>query len=133
MAQNKRKITNEQLCAALMTHGSIKETAQVLDISEKTVYNRMNDDKFKEMFSDSQKKMLHSTIMACQNRMTDALNCVAEIMNDPDVNAQTRLLAAQTILKNGMTMCKIIGLKLDQTNLEEEKPPFEKLIEELGI
>lgn len=42
MAQNKRKITNEQLCAALMTHGSIKETAQVLDVSEKTVYNRMN-------------------------------------------------------------------------------------------
>jgi len=101
------KISNEQLCAALITHSSIKEAAGALNISEKTVYNMMSTTDFISMYADVQRKILSGSILTCQSRMVEAINCISDIMADKETNPQIRLLAAQTILKNSIAMMKL--------------------------
>lgn len=100
----KKIVTNEELCSTLLTHGTIKEAAGVLNISERTIYNMMSDNDFKQMYEYAQADILSSSVIACQSKMTEAINCIADIMNDKDVNPQTRLQAAQTMLKNAVSM-----------------------------
>lgn len=104
----KRIVTNEELCSTLLTHGTIKEAAGVLNISERTIYNMMSDNDFKQMYEYAQVDILSSSVKACQSKMTEAINCIADIMNDKDVNPQTRLQAAQTMLKNAVSMYEIM-------------------------
>lgn len=98
------KVSNEQLCAALITHSSIKEAAGALNVSEKTVYNMMSTAEFVAMYADVQRKILSGSILTCQSRMIEAINCISDIMADKEANPQIRLLAAQTILKNSIGM-----------------------------
>lgn len=101
------KISNEQLCAALITHSSIKEAAGALKVSEKTVYNMMSTAEFVAMYADVQRKILSGSILTCQSRMIEAINCISDIMADKEANPQIRLLAAQTILKNSIGMMSV--------------------------
>lgn len=101
------KVSNEQLCAALITHSSIKEAAGALNVSEKTVYNMMSTSDFIKMYADVQRKILSGSILTCQSRMVEAINCISDIMADKEANPQIRLLAAQTILKNSIAMMEI--------------------------
>ncbi len=101
------KVSNEQLCAALITHSSIREAAGALNVSEKTVYNMMSTTSFIKMYADVQRKILSGSILTCQSRMVEAINCISDIMSDKTANPQIRLLAAQTILKNSIAMMGI--------------------------
>lgn len=101
------KVSNEQLCAALITHSSIKEAAGALNVSEKTIYNMMSTTDFISMYADVQRKILSGSILTCQSRMVEAINCISDIMADKEANPQIRLLAAQTILKNSIAMMEI--------------------------
>lgn len=104
----KKSVTNEELCSALLTHGTIKEAAVVLRISERTIYNMMSDKDFKQMYEYAQSDILNNSVMVCQNKMIEAINCIAEIMNDKEVNPQTRLQAAQTMIKNTIAMYDVV-------------------------
>ena len=101
------KVSNEQLCAALITHSNIKEAAGALSISEKTVYNMMSTTEFIKMYADVQRKILSGSILTCQSKMVEAINCISDIMTDKEANPQIRLLAAQTILKNSISMMEL--------------------------
>lgn len=100
----KKIVSNEELCAALMNHGTIRETAKALQISERTIYNMMSESEFKEIYDYTQVSILNNVIVACQNRLTEAIQCITDIMSDTTINAQTRLQAAQLILKNTVSM-----------------------------
>lgn len=101
------KISNEQLCAALISHSSIKDAAKALNVSERTVYNMMGTADFVSMYASVQRKILSGAILACQSRMIDALNCVGDIMTDKAANPQIRLLAAQTIIKTATSLTEL--------------------------
>lgn len=122
-----KKITNEELCAALITHGTIKETAAVLNISVKTVYNMMSDNEFKQMYEYAQADILNNSVKVCQSKVTEAINCIADIMNDKSVNAQTRLQAAQTMLKTSTTMYELAEKMRDKAE-HETKSIFDDLL-----
>ncbi len=105
MEQPKRqRVSNEKLCAALIVNNSVKATAKALGLSERTIYNRLNDYDFRIMYQNAKADILKESVDACQRRTLQAVECIAEIMNDRDINAQTRLLAAQTILKNAVAL-----------------------------
>ena len=101
------KVTNEMLCSALLNHGSVKEAAVCLGISERTVYARMGDSDFVSMYASTQRKILNAAILACQCKVTEAVTVLGDIMQDTTINPQTRLLAAQTVIKNALAMMEL--------------------------
>lgn len=98
------KLSNEQICAAVLTNGSIKNAAAVLKVSERTIYNAMHNTEFKELYKHTQADILNGAVISCQNRLVEAIDVISDIMNDKTVNAQTRLMAAQSLLKNAVAL-----------------------------
>lgn len=101
------QISDEKLAAALITNGTVKQTAAVVGISEKQIYNRMKDEAFKEIFDYAQADLLAGTLAKCQSHITNAIDTVAAIMTDTTINAQTRLQAAQTIISQSVKLYEI--------------------------
>jgi hypothetical protein len=99
-----KKISNQELCSALFTHGTVKEVATVLNVSERTIYNMMSDREFKQLYEYAQADILNKSVVECQKQIVEAVNCIADIMNDKKVNPQTRLQCANSIIKNTLSM-----------------------------
>lgn len=99
MAKSKA-ISDEQLIAALLANGTIKAAAAAVGLSERAVYDRMNDGDFKALYKAAKADLIRGAVVDLNNHTAEAIKTVAEIMQDKDNNAAVRLQAAQTILNN---------------------------------
>lgn len=106
------KCDNEIIIAALIEHGTIKEAAAALKISPRTIYDRMNDETFAAEFDAARNDILRAAVHHINEKLSQAVDVVADIMQDNEVNAATRLQAAQTIINN--------SAKLTERLLHEE-------------
>lgn len=93
-------ISDEVIIAALMNNGTIKDAAAAVGISERTLYDRMNNGSFKEQYQSAKADLVRKAVYELNKQIGTAVNTVVEIMNDSTVNPAIRLQAAQTILNN---------------------------------
>lgn len=94
----KKQITDEILIAALVTHRTIKDAAQSVGVTERTIYNKMRDAKFELLYRCARTDILRGTVSEVSAQVKDALGVIGEIMHSEDASAQVRLNAAQMIL-----------------------------------
>lgn len=99
MANNKA-ISDEQIIAALFSNGTIKAAAAAVGISERSIYDRMNEGDFIALYKSAKADLIRGAVVNLNNHIQTAVNVVADIMNDSNNNAAVRLQAAQTILNN---------------------------------
>lgn len=99
MAKSKA-ISDEELIAALLQHGTIKEAAAVAGVAPRTFYDRMKDTKFRALYTEAKNDILRKAVFTINDRLSEAVTIVAEIMNDTSNNPAVRLQAAQTIINN---------------------------------
>lgn len=92
------KVSDEKIIAALLQHGTIKEAAKAAGVSVRTIYDRMQDMKFTAAYMEANNDVLRKAITNLNKHIGEAINTVAEIINNPEVNPATRLQAAQTML-----------------------------------
>lgn len=102
MANNKKQsaVTDEQIIAALISSGTIAKAAEAAGISSRTIYERMTHREFKAAYRAAKSDLIRQAVFNMDNKLTDAINTIAEIMNDKTANPAIRLQAAQTILNN---------------------------------
>lgn len=97
MAQNKAT-SDEQIIAALMTHGTIKQAAEVVGLSERAMYDRMNEPAFTELYNAAKADLIRAAVFSINGKLQEAIETVHEIMTDAKTNPAVRLQAAQTII-----------------------------------
>lgn len=93
-----KAISDEQIIAALLHHGTIKQAAAAAGISERTLYDRMNGGEFQALYKAAKADLIRAAVFSINGKLQEAIDTVATIMADPDNNPATRLQAAQTIL-----------------------------------
>lgn len=99
--KNETAVSNEEIIAALLQHGTIREAAQATGVSPRTIYDRMrNDREFRGEYAEAKNSIMRRAVFNMSERLSAAVDTVAEIMADPNTNPATRLQAAQTILNN---------------------------------
>lgn len=120
----KQKICDEQIIAALLTHGTTKAAAEACKISTRTVYQRMQDVDFKALYAAAKADVLRQSVNVLNNELVEATNTVIEIMHDSDANPAIRLQAAQTVLNNAVRYSE--RLNIDETRVSSlaEKSMF---------
>jgi len=96
----KKAISNEEIIAALLSSGTISEAAAKLNITPRSIYDRMCTRDFKAAYQAAKSDLIRGAVLKINQRLTDAIETVIELMTDKDVNPSTRLQAAQTILTN---------------------------------
>lgn len=99
MSKNK-SVSDEMIVAALMENGTVAKTAKELGITTRTIHQRMKDPDFNLLYRQAKDELVRQAAAAFSGRFLKAVDTVAEIMDNPNVNPQTRLQAAQTVIAN---------------------------------
>lgn len=100
MAKNTQAVSNEEIIAAILQHSTIKEAAAAVGISTRSVYDRMEDRAFRSEYMAAKDDIIRGAVFSINRKLSQAVDTVAEIMEDKDNNPAIRLQAAQTIIKN---------------------------------
>lgn len=93
-------VSDEQIIAAILNNRTLKAAAAAAGISERALYDRMNNGEFQALYKAAKADMIRAAVFNMNSRLQEAIDTVAEIMTDQDNNAAIRLQAAQTILNN---------------------------------
>lgn len=124
MAKQKT-VSDEQIIAALLSNGTIKAAAAAVGISERSLYDRMNEGEFIALYKSAKADLIRGAVVNLNNQIQAAIDTVVEVMSDKDNNAAVRLQAAQTILNNaGKFMQRLQGEEQSVTTQLESNSWF---------
>ena len=108
-------VSDEQIITALLNSGTLKAAAAAAGLPERTLHDRMSSGEFQALYKAAKADLVRTAVFDLSKRMTEAINTVAEIMEDEDVNAAVRLQAAQTILNNAAKLMQ--QLQTDESSV----------------
>lgn len=92
------KVADEMIVAALLENGTVEKAAAACGISARTVYDRMRQDEFNGLYAQAKADILRNAVTKMGNALSKAVDTIAQIMDDKEINPATRLQAAQSIL-----------------------------------
>ena len=92
--------TDELIIAGLMQGATVSSIAKDFEVTPRTIYNRMATHDFRIEYQNAKTELITNVTSVMVNYLIDAIETIGEIMNDKQVNAATRLQAAQTLLAN---------------------------------
>lgn len=121
---NTKAISNEEIIAALLQHGTIKDAATAAGTTPRTIYDRMNDREFRAEYMEAKNDIIRKAVFTINEKLSAAIDAVAEIMTDKDNNPAVRLQAAQTILNNAGKFAERLTHDEYQSR-NEGKSPFD--------
>lgn len=108
-----KKSSDEQIIAALLQFGTMREAAAACNITPRTIYDRLEDREFRALYMSAKSDLVRKAIFSINEKLSGAVDAVAEIMADKDINPAVRLQAAQVILNNA-------GKFADRLTVEEK-------------
>jgi hypothetical protein len=97
-----KRASDEEIIAALIQGGSITGAADALGISARTIYERMRKPAFQIIYNELRVDLLRESAAALQNRVGQAIETIAGIMESESASPAVRLQAAQMLLQNAM-------------------------------
>lgn len=100
MPNKNTAVSDAEIVAALLQHGTVKQAAQAVGIAPRTLYDRMKEKEFRGLYAAAKNDIFRSAVFNINAKLSNAIEAVADIMNDPENNPAVRLQAAQTILNN---------------------------------
>ena len=100
MSNKQSALSDEQIIAAILSHGTFIEAAKALNVSTRTLYDRMACKDFKALYHGAKTDIVRGAVLKINRKLTEAIDTVSEIMTDKEVNPATRLQAAQTLISN---------------------------------
>ena len=120
-----RRLTDEEIVPALIECGTIRAAANRMGVQVKTLYSRMKSDRFRELYHRAKADLVKAATAKMQGQLVDACEVIAEIMKDADTAQQTRLNAADCIIRNTLKM-------IEQTDILERLDDLETAVKTEG-
>lgn len=111
---NTKTVSNEQIIAALLQHGTIKAAAEAAGTAPRTIYDRMRDKDFRAEYEDAKTDIIRKAVISMNEKLSAAIDTVCDIMTDESANVAVRLQAAQTVINNA-------GKFADRLSRQEER------------
>lgn len=100
MGRKEAAVSNEQIIAALMNSGSVAAAATACGLAPRTLYDRMKKPDFQEAYQTAKSDVMREAVNHLNQQLAAAVDTIAEIMQDEEAGAGTRLQAAKMILDN---------------------------------
>lgn len=119
-----KKASNEQIIAALLQHGTIKEAAAAVGVKPRTIYDRMQTRDFRSEYMEAKNDIIRKAVFSINQKLSAAVDAVCDIMTDKEANAAVRLQAAQIIINNAGKFAERLQIN-ENTSRTEAKSPFD--------
>ena len=100
MSTRTKAISDEEIIAALLSSGTVREAASAAGLPIRTLYDRMSKPDFQIMYREARAEILRAAVHNMNAQIQEAVNTIAGIMTNEEINPATRLNAAQTLLSN---------------------------------
>lgn len=97
---NTKAVSNEEIIAALIQHGTVKEAAKAAGTTPRTIYDRMREKEFAAEYQQAKNGIIRKAVFAIDEKLSEAINTISDLMLDKETPPAIRLQAAQTILNN---------------------------------
>lgn len=98
------KVSDEKIIAAIIANDTNAAAAKAAGLSEAQFYNRIRTPELKAKLAEVRSSLIEGATTALQARMDEAVDAMTAVMRDPATPAQTRLNAAEAILRNGLKL-----------------------------
>ena len=97
-----RKLTvdNERLCELLLVHGSVKAVAACCNYSESAIYKRIKTPEMRELLEKNARGLMCTAANELSLAVSTAVETLITVCRDEAANAQTRALAANSIIQH---------------------------------
>ena len=128
----KQTVSDEAIIAALLTSNSIKAAADALQISPRTIYERMQSKRFMMHYEDRKGELINSAVKRLHEKLEQAMNVLGDILEDPEVAPATRLQAVKPTFDTFINLDKIRNRNDRNVYELQPKDPFAELDDYLG-
>ena len=121
---NNKAVSDEELIAAILQHGTIKAAAEAAGIAPRTVYDRMNARAFRSAYMAAKDDIIRQAVFSINGKLSAAVDVVNEIMTDKENSPAVRLQAAQMILTHAGKFAERLA-RDENLSRNEAKRPFD--------
>ena len=106
------KITrkDEALIAALLSNPTVRAAAQAVGRSETQVYSRLRDPTFKARYDEARRELLERSVTELQAHLSEAVGVFVSVMRDRQAPQQTRLNAAEAVMRNCLKLTEQVDV-----------------------
>ena len=98
MSRNRKA---DNILQALLTHRTIKEAAQAARVSERVIYDYLNDMEFESRYKAARDDIIRGVSNHLREQMNEAVDVISGIMHNPENQPKDRLAAAKAVLEYG--------------------------------
>lgn len=119
------KLTRKQelAVAALLVQPTMAEAARVVGIGEVTLWRWMQQPEFQTRYRDARRQAVSQAIAQLQQVAGDAVKTLADVMNDADKPASSRVAAAKAVLEMAVKAIELEDLEARVAALEQQAGP----------
>ena len=104
------KISDERIISALLQSRTIKEASELSNVSESTLYRRLQDLDFRNRLNASRTVLIDYAQTRLQAEISRAIEVIIEIMNNPENPPQIRLNASDSIIRNCLKVTELCNV-----------------------
>jgi hypothetical protein len=108
----------EKAIGALLSHQTIDEAAQAASINRATVFRWLQQKEFHAAYMQARRESVKHAIARLQNRTSEAVEVLAEIMSDITNAPSARVSAAKTIIDYSIKAVEVEDLAERLAELE---------------
>lgn len=99
-----KKTKDEKIIAALIANPTIRAASAVCGVSETQIYARLRNSEFKSRYDEARLELLERNTAALQGHLAGAIEVMGKICQDNGTAPQTRLNAADAIIRNSLKL-----------------------------
>lgn len=102
--------SDDAIICALLANGTTADAAAALGCNPRTIRIRLQKPTFRARYERERSEILRACSARLHSRLVDAVDTLAEIMQDRNTAAQTRANAAQTILQTALRYTELVDI-----------------------
>ncbi len=102
--------TDEKIVAAILANRTHREAIQALGMQERYFYKRLQNESLQTKLKAAREKVAADALHKLELGLSEAADVLREVMNDGNVNAQTRIIAANSLIQNALRLREQIDL-----------------------
>ena len=120
-----RERKDEILITALIGNSTVRKAAAACGMSESYIYGRLRDKAFKEKYDNARREMLAQSTAYTQGLVSEAIEKMYDVMNDPNASEQVQLNAAESIVRNNLKLTEQADILAQLAELQKAVFPDE--------
>ena len=101
-------VSDELIILALLEQPSIKKASETAGVSQKTIYNKLENEDFKRKYDRYKTKIIKHQLSRLQGLLAESVETQKEIMLDKEVNPSIRLQASNYIFNNCLKLTETV-------------------------